>query len=208
MAIDPRMSGEQYCEVYDEPRHRFHLRNTYTNIYEIELARGDTTFFHRHCEDTVYFVVADAEIEQSFQDKPAMIMTAHAGGTLCRAHKNEPLIHQVKNIGAGTMHMVGAEALARPPVTASAPMTCEGHELAWTSNRFRVYDVHAEGSIAVVYGVFGLLVALDESDVQITQAESNAAAHAGLSAGGYLWVEPPQCVRLPKNFRGIFAEWI
>ena len=32
---DKDTDGKDYCEVYDEPRHQFHLCNEFTNLYEI-----------------------------------------------------------------------------------------------------------------------------------------------------------------------------
>lgn len=198
-----------YCEVYDEPQHRFHCRNAYTNIYEIELAPQRETVFHRHCEDTVYFVIADTKVRESFHDKPSILTQAQAGGTMCRAHKDEHLIHQVQNVGDANMHLIGAEALARPAQIATEAMDISAHKLAWESGRFRTYDV-ASGSqaTAIEYRVHGLLVALGENDIGVHSAAGGGRANVCLKPGAYLWVEPPYCVELPANFRGIFAEWI
>jgi len=205
---DPYLTGEKYCAVYDEPQHRFHLRNAYTNIYEIELPPDRQTYFHRHCQDTVYFVIADAEVEESFQDKPTILTTAPSGGTLCRGHYHDPLIHQVKNIGSGVMHMVGAEALEHPPVSASEPFIAAGHTLSWESARFRVYDVAAiPDSAPLTYETFGLLVALETGTVHVGGLECNRLAAVHLKPGSFIWVEPGVTVNSEAAFRGIFAEW-
>ena len=201
---DPYLSGEKYCEVYDEPRHQFHLRNEFTNIYEIELPPGNVTQYHRHSEDTVYFVIADADIEQSFLDQPTIQMVASCGGTLSREHHQEPLIHQVRNVGAGTMHMVGAEALARAPT--SAPISARNHELLWESDRFRVYDVDSQIARDTC-DTYGLLVSFDATTLNIAGGQNAGTATFKLSAGGFVWMEPSVTIDFGATFRGIFAQW-
>lgn len=202
-------SAPDVCEVYVEPRHRFRLRNAWTNVYEIELPRNEQTLFHRHTEDTVYFVVADAEVRESFPDKPAILTTAKAGGTMCRAHKHDPLVHQVRNVGTGLMHLLGAEAIAQPPASTTAPPDLPGHTLKTESGRFRVFDVTAaEQAVTVDYEVYGLLVTFVECTLGSVSNGRAGALSAGLSPGGFVWLEPSVNITLPVGFRGIFAQWI
>ena len=201
------IAGKDYCEVYVEPRHRFHLRNAYTNIYEIELPQDCFTEFHRHTEDTVYFVIADANVEESFLDKPSKLTTASFGGTLCRSHRDEHLIHQVKNIGGNVMHLVGAEALQRAPTVAATPLGAKGFTQAWDSSRFRVYEVQAETDPSpITFAIYGLLVTLVETTVTVMGASGSATVR--LAPGCFIWIEPPYTLRLGRSFRGLFAEWI
>ncbi len=206
---DTNHPGGEYCEVYDEPRHRFHIRNAYVNAYDIQLPSEDITQFHRHCEDTVYFVIADAEVEESFHDKATIRTVAPCGGTLDRAHRDEPLIHQVKNIGAGVMHMVGAEALERPPVGNADSVSIPTHTQLWESKLFRVFEVTANyNSHNIIYEVYGLLVSLDSCVVQLGDLNGAGVATTRLHPGGFIWIEPPLTVNIGGNFRGFFAEWI
>ncbi|MDA0824084.1 MAG: hypothetical protein O3C28_16930 [Proteobacteria bacterium] len=201
--------GGEYCEVYDEPRHRFHIRNAYVNAYDIQLPSENITRFHRHCEDTVYFVIADAEVEESFHDKATIRTVAPCGGTLDRAHRIEPLIHQVKNIGAGVMHMVGAEALKRPPVRNADSVSIPTHTQLWASKRFRVYEVAVDdNSQNITYEVYGLLVSLDSCVVQLGNLRGAGVATTRLHPGGFIWIEPPLTVNISGSFRGFFAQWI
>tara|TARA_Y100000588_G_scaffold344441_1_gene390690 strand:- start:747 stop:1367 length:621 start_codon:yes stop_codon:yes gene_type:complete len=198
---------QDYCEVYAEPRHRFHLRNSYTNIYEIELPDGCLTQFHRHTEDTVYFVIADACVEESFLDKPSKLTSASFGGTLCRSHHGEPLIHQVRNIGKNTMHMIGAEALLRPPGGANSPLSFQGYTQEWESSRFRLYGVHTSADLApVTFEIYGLLVSLIETTISIKGSIGSSTLK--LAPGSFVWIEPPCTLHLGTPFRGLFAEWI
>ncbi|MFT4581753.1 MAG: hypothetical protein ACI915_004278 [Gammaproteobacteria bacterium] len=198
-----------YCEVYDEPRHRFHIRNPYVNAYDIQLPTQNITEFHRHCEDTVYFVIADAQVEESFHDKATIRTVAPCGGTLDRAHRDEPLIHQVKNVGGGVMHMVGAEALKRPPVGNVASISNPSHTELWESKRFRVYKVAAdESSESIIYDGYGLLVSLDSCVVQLGSSDGAGVATTRLHPGGFIWIEPQLSVKIGGNFRGFFAQWI
>ncbi len=206
---DNNTAGKDYCEVYDEPRHQFHLRNEFTNLYEIQLPPDCFTQFHRHSEDTVYFVIADANVEESFLNKPSVLTTAQFGGTLCRLHHADPLIHQVKNIGGDVMHMVGAEALQRPPVRSQNPLSDSGHTLSWGSDRFRVYDVDApDATQSVTYTIYGLLVALAASTITIADVTGSGLATVRLAPGSFIWIEPPFTIQFGRSFRGIFAEWI
>jgi hypothetical protein len=105
--------------------------------------------------------------------------------------------------------MLGAEALARPPSLPAAPLHADAHHLAWTSTRFRAYDVRCEDAVTEIeYGVHGLLVTFIECDLVLPHKGSQGCVHIGLRPGAYVWVEPPLLVRLPPLFRGIFAEWI
>lgn len=206
---DNDSAGKNYCEVYDEPRHQFHLRNEFTNLYEIQLPPNCFTRFHRHSEDTIYFVIADANVEESFLEKPSVLTTAQFGGTLCRLHHDTPLIHQVKNIGGDLMHMVGAEALQRPPVLSPNPISSPGHMLSWDSGRFRVYEVDApDAGQSVTYTIFGLLVALAASTVTVMNVTGSGLATVHLAPGSFIWVEPPFTIQFDRFFRGIFTEWI
>ncbi|MGR9091796.1 MAG: hypothetical protein ACU85U_14580 [Gammaproteobacteria bacterium] len=206
---NPSGSAPGVCEVYEEPRHRFRLRNAWTNVYEIELPRNEQTLFHRHTEDTVYFVVADAEVRESFPDKPAILTTATAGGTMCRAHKHEPLVHQVRNVGAGLMHLLGAEAIAQPPASATVLPDLAGHTLKTESGRFRVFDVAVgEQAVTIGYDVYGLLVTFVECTLGSVSTGTAGAVSVGLSPGGFVWLEPSVDVTLPVAFRGIFTQWI
>ena len=197
------------CEVYAEPRHRFRLRNTWTNVYEIALPSNEQTLFHRHREDTVYFVITDAKVRETFPDKPAVITTASAGGTMCRAHRHEPLVHQVCNVGNGLMHLLGAEAIARPPAGAAARPALDAHTLSTESGRFRVFDV-AVGAHAVTvrYEVYGILVTFVECTLGIIDPGAAGTCSVGIAPGGFMWLEPSVGVTLPPGFHGIFAQWI
>lgn len=206
---NPPASTLEVCEVYAEPRHRFRLRNAWTNVYEIELPSNEQTLFHRHTEDTVYFVISDAEVQESFPDKPSVLTTARAGGTLCRQHKHTPLVHQVRNVGSARMHLLGAEALERPPGHATAAPTLHGHTLANESERFRVFDVAADGrAVDVHYTVYGILVSFAECTLGGISTGGTGTLAAGFAPGGFVWVEPSANISLPAGFRGIFAQWI
>ncbi|MFT4562165.1 MAG: hypothetical protein ACI9BW_001909 [Gammaproteobacteria bacterium] len=206
---DPNQTIGPYCEVYDEPRHRFHIRNRYVNAYDILLPPENITKFHRHCEDTVYFVIADAEVEESFHDKATIRTVAPCGGTLDRAHRDEPLIHQVKNVGGAVMHMVGAEALERPRVENAAPITLSGHPQLWESERFCVYELVSEkNSQCTINDVYGLLVSLDSGVVQLGNSNRAGLATTRLHPGGFIWLEPEASIKIGDNFRGFFAQWL
>lgn len=205
---EPGSSAENYLEVYDDPLHRVQFCNEFALVYTVQIPRGAHTHWHRHTQDTVYFAIRDAQVQETLPGQQAHLTHAVCGTAVSRPHREKPLIHQVANVGEGLMHMVAAEAHARPPRVQTAALQARGHELAWESPRFRVYQVAGcEPGLEVDYPFYGLLVALEPATVDTRAAARAAWSSTPLEAGGWTWMEPPMRCHLDNRFRGILAEW-
>ena len=114
---------EGWVEVRDEPRHRRRFEDEHIRMYDVLVAPGDTTLFHRHTEDTLYISINDARVQdRTWGSEEARTGDAPAGLCLCRPHRARPLIHQVTNVGDGPMRMIGAEIKASPPLRRGSPL--------------------------------------------------------------------------------------
>ena len=201
-------SADSFVEVYDEPLHRVQFRNAWALIYTVQIPLGVRTWWHRHTEDTVYFAIRDGKVEETLPGQPAFVTQVQCGRAVSRPHREQPLVHQVANVGDQLMHMVAAEAHDRPPVAHSAPLQVPGHELAWESSRFRVYSIAAEDSaIEIACERYGLLIALTGGRADGVDAQAQAVTPGPAAAGDWIWIEPPLTCRLAPGFRGMFAEW-
>ena len=50
---------EEILEVADESRHFLVLSNEYTRVLKVKFQPNDTTWAHRHAEDSLYFFLVD-----------------------------------------------------------------------------------------------------------------------------------------------------
>jgi putative dehydrogenase len=51
--------GEEILEVGSEPRHLLALSNDYTRVLKVKFGPEDTTFAHKHAEDSLYFFLVE-----------------------------------------------------------------------------------------------------------------------------------------------------
>lgn len=197
-------SAEHYVEVYDEPLHRVQWSNDYALVYTVNIPRGVLTLWHRHCQDTVYCAIGAVSVAETLPGQAPVTRHSVCGAAVARAHRAEPLVHQVQNVGEEMVRFVAAEARARPPQVLATPLTAQGHRLDWEGERFRVYQLHSEAnSCEVEYGFHGLLVALQPLTVMI----DGAAATESLADGDWRWLTPPVRCRYSAPARGIVIEW-
>jgi len=128
------------------------------------------------------------------------------GALLSRPHRNDPLIHQVNNVGQDTFHMVGAEALAQPPVHPAKVLSASAHTLELETDRFRAYRITSgEATHTVTYDRYGLIVSLTVGVLQIRSATASTAV--ALERGTVLWIEPSCEVAFSPGVGAFFAEW-
>jgi hypothetical protein len=198
-------SATNYVEVYDEPDHREIFANDYVYAYGVRLPAGNSTLWHRHTQDTVYFSLAATRVREELPEDEPQVRDVPCGISLSRPHKEQPLIHRVTNASDGGFHMVGAEARARPPTTPE-PLAGAGYEVQLETPRFRVYRIrcHADDTL-IAPARYGLLVCARESTVR---DGGGAGAAQTLSTGQVLWFTPDACWYAAPNFDGFFAEWI
>ena len=55
--------GEEILEVGEEPRHKMVLSNEYTRVLKVKFPPHDTTFAHRHAEDSLYFFLVEGGLD-------------------------------------------------------------------------------------------------------------------------------------------------
>jgi hypothetical protein len=122
---------------------------------------------------------------------------------MSRAHRAEPLIHQIENVGSDVVRFFAAEARRKPPIVQTAPLVAAYHHMDWAAERFRVYQLMTTAPLRVEYGFYGLLVALQPMSVEIEDVPSVLQ----LAAGDWRWLSPPQVCNYAPNARGIVIEW-
>ena len=197
-------TAENYVEVYDEPLHRVQWSNEYALVYTVNIPVGALTLWHRHCQDTVYCAIGDVAVAETLPGQASVTRHSSCGAAVSRAHRAEPLVHQIENVGAGVVRFVAAEARARPPQGQARPLNAAGHRLDWEAERFRVYQVDVgDVPCEVEYSFHGLLVALQPLHVEIT----GAPAVEQLADGAWLWLTPLSRCRYAAPARGIVIEW-
>ena len=197
-------TAENYVEVYDEPLHRVQWRNDYALIYTVNIPRGGLTLWHRHCQDTVYCAIGDVAVAETLPGQPTITRHSVCGSAVSRAHRAEPLVHQIQNVGSDVVRFVAAEARDRPPTVQAAPLVAAGHRLDWQGERFRVYQLAtATTESRVDYGFHGLLVALQPMTVEI----DGLPGVLHLAAGEWHWLSPPLTCTYAPGARGIVIEW-
>jgi len=195
-------SAEHYVEVYDEPLHRVQWRNDYALVYTVNIPRGALTLWHRHCQDTVYCAIGDVAVAETLPGQHAVTRRSSCGTAVSRAHRAEPLVHQIENVGDDVVRFVAAEARGRPPHLQDRALNAPGHRLDWEGERFRVYQLELEqADCEVSYAFHGLLVALRPLEVAIDGVGKS------LADGAWHWFDPPVRCRYTAAARAIVIEW-
>lgn len=214
-------SAEGWVEVRDEPRHRRRFEDGVIRMYDVLVAPGDTTLYHRHTEDTLYVSINDATVrDQQWGRDETRTGEAPAGLCLCRPHRTKPLIHQVTNVGVEPMRMIGAEIKAAPalrgvaPVSRSdAPLDAPHHALTLERDRVRVYELALEPGAstgAIEYGFAAYTVVLSVATVAV--AQTGCGARSAVHAPGDVWWQPEGFRGSITNIgeeplRALVAEW-
>lgn len=197
-------SAENYVEVYDEPLHRVQWSNDYALVYTVNIPRRGLTLWHRHCQDTVYCSISNVAVAETLPGQAAVTRHSACGSAMSRAHRTEPLVHQIENVGDEVVRFVAAEARHRPPIVQAQALLAAGHQLDWQAERFRVYQLSITNTAARVdYGFYGLLVAL-----QAMRVEIDGHATLQLAAGDWYWLAPPLSCHYAQDARGIVIEWL
>ena len=202
--VEAGSTAEHYVEVYDEPLHRVQWSNDYALVYTVNIPRDALTLWHRHCQDTVYCAIGDLSVAETLPGQAPVTRSSVCGAAVSRAHRAEPLVHQIRNVGESVVRFVAAEARARPPQVQAVPLVAAGHRLDWEGERFRVYQVEIDGEgCEVEYGFHGLLVALQPLAVNIDGAREAEQ----YSDGAWRWLTPPLRCRYGAPTRAIVIEW-
>jgi hypothetical protein len=200
--------------VRDEPRHRRRFEDEFVRVYDVLVPPGDTTLYHHHTEDTFYVAVNEATVrDQTWGETETRTGTAPAGLMICRPHRNEPLIHQVHNVGTSEMRLIGAEVKASPPVAAAEPLQAPGHTLVVDGPRLRAYELAlgpGESTGEIVYGFASLTVFLTIATLRVV-APDGTAQTAVYAPADVIWHPEPQRFTLinagEEPLRAAVGEW-
>lgn len=207
---------DSYVEVRDEPRHYPRFENAYARVYDVRFGPGEQSLYHRHSVDTLYVAVYPTRVyDQSYGEDGGVTHELPAGLCGCRPHGREPLIHRVRNDGAGLMQMIGAEHKASPPVVAEQPLQAPYHRAVddpFNGQSIRCYRIELEPGQStglVSYGFSGLLVAISDATVAI--GDGSRTQVVSFAPGVHIWQEGPfqrQLVNVGSTrFCAVLGEW-
>lgn len=199
-ASNDGLTAASCVAVYDEPDHRAEISNDFVYAYRVRIAPGASTLWHRHSEDTVYFALAAARAQEEMPAREPVVTEIPCGIAVSRPHRDAPLVHRVTNQGADEFHMVGAEALARPPGADNGDAPPPPWTLALETPRFRVWRGAADAP-AWRPARPGLVVAVDEVMLP------GRGATIVLPPAGLYWLPGNHGFELPADFDGFFAAW-
>jgi len=212
-----QLESADFVEVYDEPQHYHRFENDYCRVYDVRFAPGETSLYHRHDIDTMYVTVNDTKVyDQTYQSEQEQIHDLPCGLSLCRQHGSEPLIHRVRNIGTGLMHMIGAEVKKLPPVVAATELVASHHsklEPLYPSERLRFYKITlepGESTGEIHYGFSGLTVSLSDANIEFADATGSRRV-ISFAPGSHLWHDGPITQTLTNKghtaFVAVLGEW-
>jgi hypothetical protein len=94
--------------IAQEPHHHLVLQNPFVNVYEVEVAPGDTTLVHQHYYDNLFVVFGDADLTNTVAGKrPAQLELSDLGIHFAR----EPYAHAIANKGKLPFRNITVELL-------------------------------------------------------------------------------------------------
>ncbi len=206
-----------FVEVRDEPRHYPRFENDYVRVYDVRFSPGEASLYHRHDIDTMYVTVYDTKVyDVTFESDESQLHDLPSGLSLCRPHGSEPLIHKVRNDGAGLMQMIGAEVKKLPPVVAAKPLEAPGHtqlENLSGAERLRFYQLQlepGESTGEITYGFSGLMVSLSDANVEYADPDGRSRV-VSFAPGSHIWHDGPITHTLSNRgntaFVAILGEW-
>jgi hypothetical protein len=206
--------AEESVDVRDEPRHRRRFEDEFVRVYDVLVPAGDTTLYHRHTEDTLYVAVNEATVrDRTWGSDEERTGTAPAGTVLCRPHRSRPLIHQVHNVGAGEMRLIGAEIRKSPAVTSPRPLQAPGHTLTLEREPLRVYLLElgpGKSTGEIAYGFASLTVFLTTACLRIRPA-GGADSTVVHNPGDVVWRPGPSTLSVTnvgeELCRAAIGEW-
>lgn len=218
----PDGSKEVILEVGDEERHRTVLANDYTRVLKVKFGPRDTTWAHRHVEDSLYFFLVEGglEVVNHVQGADPACDCMEFGEVRYGTHRSDkPLVHKITNMSKGDMFCIDAEVLKTPPVTSPLPLIAPHHALIKTRARCRVYKLVLEPgqSTEVSYPFFRLSVVLRGSSAVRTVIAAPGGNGRALSweracaMGDVEWHAPALGTTIanagPTTYEQFIAEW-
>ncbi|KAL7514901.1 hypothetical protein ACHAXN_012175 [Cyclotella atomus] len=214
----PDGTKETIVEVADEDRHNVVISNEYTRVLKVKFPPKDTTWAHRHAEDSLYFFLVEdgLNVINHVKGSDPKCDCMEFGEVRYGTHKTDkPLVHKITNMSEVDMFCIDAEVLKSPPVTCPMPLVAEHHELIKTRDMCRVYKLTLEPgqSVNVSYPFFYLSVVLKGSEIKISLGTEPHAVtwKKCASIGDEEWCSPAVNISI-KNvgetcYEQFIAEW-
>jgi len=167
----PDGTKEKIVEVGDEVRHQVVLSNEYTRVLKVKFPPNDTTWAHRHAEDSLYFFLVEGglNVVNHVKGSDPACDCMEFGEVRYGTHKSDkPLVHRITNKNDTDMFCIDAEILKSPPVTSPLPLIADHHSLVKTRDRCRVYKLVLDPgqSVTVSYPFFHLSIVLKGSKIE------------------------------------------
>lgn len=214
----PDGQKEKIVEVGEEERHNVVLSNEYTRVLKVKFPPKDTTWAHRHAEDSLYFFLVEGglNVVNHVKGNDPECDCMEFGEVRYGTHKSDkPLVHKISNMNDTDMFCIDAEILKTPPVTSPLPLVADHHSLIKTRDRCRVYKLLLQPgeSVNVSYTFFYLSIVLRGSKVK---TELGASGHSiawekETAMGDEEWCSPTLGVTISnigtKVYEQFIAEW-
>jgi hypothetical protein len=210
---------EKIVEVGDEERHHLVLSNDYTRVLKVKFPPKDTTWAHRHAEDSLYFFLVEGglNVVNHVKGNDPQCDCMEFGEVRYGTHKSDkPLVHKITNMNDKDMFCIDAEILKSPPVTNPLPLVAEHHELIKTRDRCRVYKLvlQAGERVNVNYPFFYLSIVLKGSKIKTSLGLSgnhSVSWEKETAIGDEEWCSPALNITITnigdEIFEQFIAEW-
>lgn len=211
----PDGTKETIVEVGDEKRHNIVLSNEFTRVLKVKFPKNDTTWAHRHAEDSLYFFLVEGglNVVNHVQGNDPACDCMDFGEVRYGTHKSDkPLVHKITNKSDTEMFCIDAEILKSPPITSPLPLVANCHELIKTRDRCRVYKLTLEPgqSVEVSYPFFYLSIVLKPSVIETRLGSSmpSISWKKEKQIGDEEWCTPALQLTLTNVGESMFEQFI
>ncbi|KAL9182804.1 hypothetical protein ACHAXT_004083 [Thalassiosira profunda] len=212
----PDGTKEEILEVGEEERHHLVLKNEYTRVLKVKFAPEDTTFAHRHAEDSLYFFLVEGglDVVNHIMGSEPVCDCMEFGEVRYGTHRSDkPLVHKITNKSDQVMFCIDAEVLKTPPVTSPFPLVAANHALIKERDRCRVYKLMLKPgeSANVSYPFFHLTIVLRGATIKTVVGAS--AGHSvtyekTAALGDEEWRTPTVDISISNVGETVFEQFI
>jgi len=213
--VFPDGTRERIVEVGDEERHNIVISNEYTRVLKVKFGPKDTTWAHRHAEDSLYFFLVEGglNVVNHVKGSDPVCDCMEFGEVRYGTHKSDkPLVHKITNMSDGDMFCIDAEVLKSPPVRNPFPLVAEHHELIKTRDKCRVYKLVLEPgqSTTVSYPFFYLSIVLKGTAVKTTIGSGGHSIswEKAMEMGDLEWNSPIVGITMTNSGDTVYEQFI
>ncbi|KAL7434110.1 hypothetical protein ACHAXM_003885 [Skeletonema potamos] len=207
---------ETIVEVAEEKDHHIIISNEYTRVLKVTLPAKDTTWAHRHAEDSLYFFLVEGGLNviNHVKGNDPQCDCMGFGEVRYGTHKTDkPLVHKITNLNNEALLCIDAEVIKKPPVTSPFPLVADHHTLIKQRDRCRIYSLVLEPgqSTTVSYNFFYLSVVLKGSQIKIMLGESSEHTISWdktAATGEVEWCNPTLNLTIANIGSSIFEQYI